>query len=169
MEFGIALGSNLGDRLQNMRDAVDAMRSHLIPGSAVERSPIYASDPVDCPKHAGRFYNAVIVVQFDGAAKKLLTITQSIETAAGRAPLENREVNAPRAIDLDLLYAGSEQIDSEALVVPHPRLHLRRFVLEPLASVRPQLILPGREQSIDALLEALQSDEAPLDCVTADW
>ena len=70
--------------------------------------------------------------------------------------------NAPRVIDLDLLYFGDEIIDADSLVLPHPRLGERRFVLQPLAEILPQLILPGLDRNIAEMLKALQSDESPL-------
>ena len=134
---GISLGSNLGDRLANLRSAVrclDAVRSspHLITSS------IYETDPIDCPPGSGAFYNAVIEIETEIAPLELLSRTQAIETALGRP--EDREVNAPRTVDLDLLYYDDLEIKEGALVLPHPRMFERAFVLKPLAEIRPDLI-----------------------------
>lgn len=168
-ECGIALGSNIGDRLRNLRGAVEALRPHLVPGAPVRQSPVFATEPVDCPGGTARFCNAVIIVTFGGTAETLLAVTREIERDAGRPPAEHRAVNAPRVIDLDLLYAGSREIHADDLVLPHPRLHLRRFVLEPLCWLRPGLVLPGQQRSVKALLDTLHSAEPPLEWVTADW
>lgn len=169
MEIAIALGSNLGDRLHNLRSAVDALRPHLVAGSTIERSPIYQTDPVDCPPGSEPFYNAVIIVAYAGSAIEMLNVVQQIEQSAGRACASERAVNAPRPIDLDLLYAGDQSLLAEPLILPHPRLHLRRFVLEPLVSLRPDRILPGYSRSLKGLLDSLQCEEPPLEWVTNDW
>ncbi|MEZ5328353.1 MAG: 2-amino-4-hydroxy-6-hydroxymethyldihydropteridine diphosphokinase [Verrucomicrobiales bacterium] len=169
MEIAIALGSNLGDRLRNLRSAVDALLPHLVAGSRIEKSPVYQTDPVDCPPEAAPFYNAVIIVDFAGSVVEMLNIVQEIERQGGRPGVSDRAINAPRPIDLDLLYAGDLMLDMEQLILPHPRLHLRRFVLVPLVHLRPDRILPGYSIPLKAVLDSLQSDEPPLDWVTDDW
>ncbi len=150
---GISLGSNLGDRRANLRAAVDRLRKIANPGELFLEAPIYETEPVDCPAGSEAFLNSVIEIGFNGDAFELLGLTRQIEADLGRQAL--RERNAPRPIDLDLLYFGNQIIDSEVLVLPHPRLCQRRFVLQPLADIRPELVLPGMTQSIGELL-ALQ-------------
>jgi 2-amino-4-hydroxy-6-hydroxymethyldihydropteridine diphosphokinase len=106
------------------------------------------------------FYNSVIEIAFEGAATDLLAITQSIEKKIGRAAAPER--NAPRVIDIDLLYFGDEVIATDDLELPHPRIAQRRFVLQPLAEICPDRILPGQTQSIAKLLHDLKTDEPPL-------
>lgn len=169
MEIAIALGSNLGDRLQNFRAAVEALLPHLVVGSTIEQSPIYQTDPVDCPPESEPFYNAVIIVAYAGSAIEMLNVVQQIEQRAGRACVSERAANAPRPIDLDLLYAGDQSLVAGPLILPHPRLHLRRFVLEPLVSLRPERMLPGCSRSLKELLDSLQSKEPPLEWLMDDW
>lgn len=93
----------------------------------------------------------------------LLTQLREIESSLGRSA--HRQRNAPRTIDLDILYAGDQVLKSEQLTLPHPRLTQRRFVLQPLARIRPELVLPGQRKDIATLLAELDSDEAPLEQV----
>ncbi|MEX1116829.1 MAG: 2-amino-4-hydroxy-6-hydroxymethyldihydropteridine diphosphokinase, partial [Akkermansiaceae bacterium] len=138
---GIALGSNLGDRLANLRAALGLLSEVATPGELLLAAPIYQTEPLSCPPGSPYFFNSVVEIAFEGTAFELLEITQGIEKSLGRQSAMVR--NAPRVIDVDLLYFGDEVIDTELLVLPHPRIAERRFVLQPLASIRPELILPG--------------------------
>jgi 2-amino-4-hydroxy-6-hydroxymethyldihydropteridine diphosphokinase len=157
---GIALGSNLGDRLSNLRAACDLLRNIAIPGEVFLQASIYQTEPKLCPPGSPFFYNSAVEIAFEGDVFNLLDITQSIEKSLGRTG--GFERNAPRIIDVDLLYFGDAIIDTEALVLPHPRIGERRFVLQPLADIRPDLVLPGQQTSVAELLEHLVSDESPL-------
>lgn len=150
---GIALGSNLGDRLANLQAARDCLREIATPGEPFLQASNYQTEPLLCPPGSPLFYNSVVEVAFDGDAFELLELTQAIEKKLGRAAAPER--NAPRIIDLDLLYFGDEIIDTEALVLPHPRIAERRFVLQPLAEIRSELMLPGQTRSIAELLEVI--------------
>jgi 2-amino-4-hydroxy-6-hydroxymethyldihydropteridine diphosphokinase len=154
MRAGIALGSNLGDRLVQLRTA----RSRIIalPGVSepVRSSRVYETEPVGSAPDAGAFLNAVIEIEYDGQPITLLDGLQHVEAALGRP--SKRPRNAPRTIDLDILYAGNLVLSNDEVVIPHPRLHLRRFVLAPLADVRPDLILPGQHDAIATLLAQLR-------------
>jgi 2-amino-4-hydroxy-6-hydroxymethyldihydropteridine diphosphokinase len=165
---GIALGSNLGDRLANLRAALLALREISAPGEPVLAAPVYQTEPCDCPPGSPDFLNTVVEIAFDGQPAELLTKTRYIERQLGRAPAAER--NAPRVIDLDLLYLGDVVHESADLVLPHPRIVQRRFVLQPLAEIRPELKLPGQDVTIAGLLERLNADESPLSLVsgTAD-
>lgn len=138
MEFvGISLGSNLGDRLGNLRTAVTCLQEvqgsdHLL------LSSVYETDPVGCPPGSGSFYNAVIEIETELAPHDLLRKTKAIEKALGRPTA--REVNAPRTVDLDLLYYGEIVLSERDLILPHPRMWERDFVLMPLAEIRPDLV-----------------------------
>jgi 2-amino-4-hydroxy-6-hydroxymethyldihydropteridine diphosphokinase len=160
---GIALGSNLGDRLANLRAAIGILRQIATPGEPFLTAPIYQTAPRFCPPDSPDFYNTVIEMDFAGGALELLTATQAIENRLGR--VRGPERNAPRTIDIDLLYFGDEEITEGALILPHPRTFERRFVLQPLADIRPDLVLPGQHRNIADMLDSLQSDEAPLQLV----
>jgi 2-amino-4-hydroxy-6-hydroxymethyldihydropteridine diphosphokinase len=167
VRVGIALGSNLGDRLAHLRQA----RSRLLalPGAAgpVLDSRLYETEPVDSESGAAAFLNAVIELEYNSPPETLLAALQQIETDMGRPP--DRPRNAPRTVDLDILYAADLVLSENDLVVPHPRLHLRRFVLTPLADIRPDLILPGQQQSIAALLAGLNDPATVELCEEKKW
>ena len=157
---GIALGSNLGDRLGNLQSACDCLREIATPGEPFLQASIYQTEPLLCPPGSPLFLNTVVEIDYAGSPFELLDLTRAIEKKLGRT--ESSERNAPRVIDVDLLYFGDEFIDTAALVLPHPRLGERRFVLQPCAEIRPGLILPGHTGSFAELLANLQSAEPPL-------
>jgi 2-amino-4-hydroxy-6-hydroxymethyldihydropteridine diphosphokinase len=157
---GIALGSNLGDRLAHLRSAFSLLREISTPGAAVLTAPVYQTEPLLCPPGSPDFLNTVIEIGFDGNPLELLEKTRAIEKRLGRAPAAER--NAPRVIDLDILYLGEETLTGDPLELPHPRIGERRFVLQPLADIRPDLVLPGQQGTVAQLLADLPSDGAPL-------
>lgn len=166
MRAGVALGSNLGDRLANLRQAralVLAMPGVSVP---VIDSRVYETEPVQSGPDAGAYLNAVIEVEYDGQPITLLDGLQRIEAELGRP--SKRPRNAPRTIDLDILYAGNLVLSNEEVVIPHPRLHQRRFVLTPLADIRPDLILPGQQQPISVLLSTL-IDPSGVELFSENW
>jgi len=166
MRTAIALGANLGDRLAALRDAREAvLQIDGISGPAIS-SPVYETDPIDCAPGTPSFYNAVLEVDCTLNPVILLDQLQSIEAAMGRP--SKRPRNAPRPIDLDVLYIGNTVLQNEEIVIPHPRLHLRRFVLEPLAVIAPERILPGLHLPIATLLERLD-DRAELRLIISTW
>ncbi len=162
---GIALGSNLGDRLKHLQAARECLREIATPGELFLSAPVYQTEPLLCPPGSPYFYNTVVEISFEGSAFDLLELTQGIENKLGRTG--SLEKNAPRVIDVDLLYFGDELIDTEALVLPHPRLGERRFVVQPLADIRPALVLPGQHLEIGELLASLDSGEPPIIAVSA--
>ncbi len=113
------------------------------------------------------FLNTVVEVEADVSARELHEQLQAVEQAMGRPTL--REKNSPRTLDLDLLYAGDFVSGDPVLIVPHPRLHLRRFVLQPLADIRPSLVLPERSQSIAELLAGLKDDPSEVRLLKKAW
>lgn len=157
---GIALGSNLGDRLSNLRAALACLREIAAPGEPVLAAPVYQTEPRLCPPGSPDFLNTVVEIAFGGTPLELLAKTRAIEGKLGRVPAAER--NAPRVIDLDLLYLGDEMNTCDDLKLPHPRIGERRFVLQPLADIRPEFVLPGEARSIAAMLAALPPDDAPL-------
>jgi len=110
--------------------------------------------------------NAVLEFDFDSDPLNLLRKMREIENALGRPPDHPRNVS--RKIDIDLLYVGDTKMDSEELQLPHPRMHLRRFVLQPLADIRPDLILPGQTKTIHELLAQLNESTRTVR-LTSNW
>ncbi|MGI8437003.1 MAG: 2-amino-4-hydroxy-6-hydroxymethyldihydropteridine diphosphokinase [Chthoniobacterales bacterium] len=165
MRAGIAFGSNLGDRLALLQAARRRLTS--LPGvePSLLSSPVYETEPIDCEPRAPRFLNAVMEIGYDGSAHDLLRELRQIEEELGRPEAHPR--NASRTIDLDLLYFGDEAIAEPELQLPHPRLAERRFVLEPLAEIRPDLILPEQSETVAALLEKLP--QTPLVRLASEW
>ena len=162
----VALGSNLGNRLASLRAAVAAI--HQLPCTqVVSVAPLYETDPVDCPPDSQAFYNSVIDVQTSMALDSFLQALRRIEVTLGR-PSEHGH-HAPRTVDLDILCAGQTVVNTAELSVPHPRMHLRRFVLQPAADLQPDLMLPGQNKSIATLLHELNTDEPPLRQVARNW
>ena len=131
----IGLGSNLGDRAQQIATAVGALSET---GTLVRVSSLYETAPIGGIKQ-GPYLNAVAVIDSALSARDLLACCQEIEQAAGRERLERW---GPRTLDLDLLLYGSERIDEDDLTVPHPRMTERRFVLDPLLEAWPDASLP---------------------------
>ena len=164
--FGIALGSNLGDRLGQFRAGLEALlMSNDI--RLLSKAPVYETEPVDCPPGSQAFLNTVVEVESSLDAHALHRVLQGIEIALGRP--EQRERNSPRPLDLDILYAGEQIIDDDMLTIPHPRLHLRRFVLQPLADIRPGLVLSGQGKTVAELLALLQDDPDAVQLVCRVW
>lgn len=153
---GIALGSNIGDRLSHLREAREAVEAlHLGPEPPLV-SPIYETEPVDCGPESEAYLNAVMEITHAGPPIVLLDALQKIENHLGRP--SKRPRNAPRTIDLDILYVGNLAMSNDELTIPHPRLHLRRFVLAPLHDIRPDLTLPGLHHPVHELLALLPAE-----------
>ena len=151
---GIALGSNLGDRRAEI-DAGFAFLRALSADGAIRSSTVIETTPVDCPPGSAPFLNAVAEIQVDAEAlppHQLHARLKQFELERGRSPEPER--HAPRPLDLDLLYYGACVIASPELTVPHPRMMQRRFVLAPLAELRPGLVLPGQGRTVGELLES---------------
>lgn len=149
MRAGIALGANLGDRvlcLTNARERIFALPEVAPP---LLSSALYETEPVGCEPGAALFLNAVVEVDYAGPARRLLAELKKIEAALGRPSRHER--NRSRPIDLDLLYHGARVIDEPNFQLPHPRLHLRGFVLLPLAEIRPNFIPPGQQKTVREL------------------
>jgi len=139
----VGVGSNLGDREALVRAAVEAL-----PG-VVAVSALRETDPVGEVEQP-RFLYGAGALETELPPRELLDLLLAVERRLGR---ERRERWGPRTIDLDLLLYGAETIDEPGLTVPHPRLHERRFALEPLAELDPQLAVPGRGSVKELLAE----------------
>ena len=142
-----ALGSNLGDRLENLQGALTTLRStpDVI---VVDVSPVYETEPVGAPEGSPTFLNAVVVIETTLQPRTLLERAHAIEDAYGR----NRvELNGPRTLDVDLLIVGRREVSDEHLQLPHPRAHERAFVLVPWHDVDPGASIPGKGLIADLL------------------
>jgi 2-amino-4-hydroxy-6-hydroxymethyldihydropteridine diphosphokinase len=166
MKVGLALGSNLGDRLRHLQQA----KSYLL-GLTREgwhlASPLYEAEPVCCPPNSPRFLNAVLEIEYEGSPKALLRRIVAYENAHGRN--RNLPLNAARPIDIDILYFGEKEILEKNLVVPHPRLPERRFVLLPLSTIRPDMLVKGTGKTVKMLLRELPAAEGQVRFVQQEW
>ncbi len=158
MEIGFSLGSNLYNRKRLLMQAKNLLLS-APRTSFVDQSPIYETTPVDVqPEFKDMAYlNSVVIVESELPLESWLSYIEKIEANLGRERTEDR--NAPRTIDVDIIYAGEQVVDSGGLEVPHPRWAERRFVVQPLCDVRPDLIVPETSNSVADILRALPPDE----------
>jgi 2-amino-4-hydroxy-6-hydroxymethyldihydropteridine diphosphokinase len=154
MRTAVALGSNLGDRLENLRVARQRIGDLADVQPPILSSVIYETEPIDCEPGAAKFLNAVIEFDYEGDPIHLFEQLLRIEESLGRK--RDHPKNVSRTIDIDLLYCGDRQIDNERLRLPHSRMHLRRFVLQPLAEIRPDLVLPNQTKGVADLLAELK-------------
>lgn len=148
----ISVGSNIGDRLENCRKAVSAV-ADLAKVTAV--SSVYETEPVG-PKDQPDFINCAVEIETDLPPRKLLAELLSIEDALGRVRKERwRE----RAVDLDIIFYGNLVMHSDDLTIPHPRAHLRRFVLEPVSEINPGFVHPVLGASVSEILQEMEETE----------
>lgn len=166
-ETGFCLGSNLGGRLHILRQAktLILMDPHV---KFIDQSAVYETEPVGVqPQYqAMKFLNAVFVVEAPYTPDEWLQKIKAVEKTLHRVRTADR--NAPRTIDVDLLFCGGQVVDSELLTVPHPRWAERRFVVQPLADVRPDLVLPGTHEPVRKIL-ALMPDNDDVRLFSEKW
>jgi 2-amino-4-hydroxy-6-hydroxymethyldihydropteridine diphosphokinase len=157
MQAFIALGSNLGDSRKIILDAMS--RLQIFSDAPILKSSLWQTAPEDCPPRSPSFVNAVagLTPQKNETPESLLKKLRELEKEFGRAP--KTVLNGPRLLDLDLIVFGSESHDTPELILPHPRAHLRRFVLQPLSEIAPDFILPNQSKTILQLLAGLADDE----------
>jgi 2-amino-4-hydroxy-6-hydroxymethyldihydropteridine diphosphokinase len=154
MEAALSLGANMGDRLGRLKAARERLAA--LPDTELAAcSAVYDTEPVDVrSEHADKaFLNAVVVLRTTLAPEALLDAVQRIETDLDRVRTADR--NAPRPIDIDVLYVDGEQRADARLDLPHPRWARRRFVVQPLADVRPDRVLPGARRTVRNVLAVL--------------
>jgi 2-amino-4-hydroxy-6-hydroxymethyldihydropteridine diphosphokinase len=153
----IAFGSNLGDSRRIILDAI--ARLQKFSSSPILKSSLWQTSPVNCPPNSPRFVNAIVglIPRENETPESLLKKLCELEKEFGRAP--KMILNEPRPLDLDLIAFGNEIRRSQELTLPHPRAHERRFVLQPLSEIAPELILPGQTKVISRLLAELQNHE----------
>lgn len=153
----IGFGSNIGDRLAYIQNALHGLSE--TEGITLQKvSSVYQTDPVGSESQA-QFLNGVAAIQTSLPPLSLLYTLKDIETAIGR---QHRIRWGPREIDLDILIYGDLCLETEKLVIPHPEMHLRRFVLAPLAEIAPDLVHPVLKERVQTLLERLDDDKSAL-------
>ncbi len=151
----ISVGSNIGDRLQNCRKGIAALAKSS-KSRILAQSRIYTTEPVDYDNQDW-FINWVIKLETSLDPFQLLAQIEAAQRTAGRVKGSIRF--GPRILDLDIILFDNRIIESERLVVPHPRMHQRRFVLQPICDIDPTIIHPVLKQDMQTLLERLGEDE----------
>lgn len=156
-QAGIALGSNLGDNKLILQKTIDQLQKlHTGPHNAFLVSSFYKTTPIGCSPDSPDFLNAAVQLETSLSAHDLMEYLQNLEAAAGR-PL-HRIKNSPRTLDLDLLYHGTTILTTELLVLPHPKILERDFVLAPLVEISPYLTLPGWKKTAKKYLSDLRNN-----------
>ena len=153
----IALGSNLGDSRKTILDAMARLQN--LSDTPILKSSLWQTTPVDCPPGSPKFVNAVVglVPRKSETPESLLEKLRDLEKEFGRQT--KKLLNEPRPLDLDLIAFGNEIRQSPELTLPHPRAHQRRFVLQPLSEIAPELVLPGQGRTVAQWLAELPLDE----------
>jgi len=167
MNVCLSLGSNEGDRLANLTAARN--RIAALPGCRIAAaSPVYETEPVDVTEeHRDKwFLNAALIVQTGLPLRELQEELHTVEAALGRVRVEDR--NAPRTLDIDIICTDGPPLSSTVLTVPHPRWKERRFVVEPLAAIRPDWDIPGEARTPAEVLAALPPKPVAT-LFTEDW
>jgi 2-amino-4-hydroxy-6-hydroxymethyldihydropteridine diphosphokinase len=149
----LSLGANMGDREKYLLDAIARLESE---GRIVSVSSFYETEPVEFADQAW-FLNCAVALETTATAEHLMAAILDIEQQMGRQRIQKK---GPRTIDIDILLVGDTVLDSPALTVPHPAMHERRFVLEPLAEIAPGARHPLLRKTIRELLEALPAGQA---------
>ena len=153
----VALGSNLGDSIAQLHAAWTQLEK--LSSGEFRKSSLWQTTPVDCPPGSPPFVNAAAAfAPLPGETpESLLAKLQAIENDFGRMP--KSVMNEARPLDLDIIAFGREVRNTPALILPHPRASMRRFVLQPLGEVAPEFVLPGQNKTIARLLAELKTDE----------
>lgn len=144
----LLLGSNLGNRVLNIRRAIDQLERNNI--KVIKKSRIYCSDPWGY-ESSNAFLNQAVEVSTIEEATNILKIIKVIESEMGRVKIDNETYN-DRIIDIDIIFFGNQEIKSEQLIVPHPKMQERRFVLQPVCELIPDFIHPVLKKTINQLL-----------------
>jgi 2-amino-4-hydroxy-6-hydroxymethyldihydropteridine diphosphokinase len=148
----LSLGSNLGDREANLRAAIEKLKEI---GKVVAVSSFYETEPVEVTAQPW-FLNCVVKFDTEKMPRQLISAILAIEQSMGR---QRKQQKGPRTIDIDILFFGSSIVDIPSLTVPHPHLHERRFVLEPLAEIAPDVRHPIIKRTIRELRDALPAGQ----------
>lgn len=170
MRVYVAMGSNIHPRIEYLKQAKCALAELAIDGSSLVSAPLYRSSPVDCPPGSGEFINTVVSFAWGGNDPVvLLDQLQAIERSLDRDRSSDDTQNSPRTIDLDILFTDCGDHVHPRLTLPHPRLHLRRFVLEPLADIAGDVTIHSADTTVNELFASLDSDEPALNMVSRYW
>jgi len=149
----LSLGSNVGDREAHLRDALARLGAA---GRVITVSSFYETEPVEFT-HQPWFLNCAVAFETGQTPQQLMTALLAIEEEMGRRRVQKK---GPRSIDIDILLFDDVVMDSKDLVIPHPAMHERRFVLEPLAEIAPDVIHPVLKKTIGELRDALEAGQA---------
>ncbi len=145
-----SIGSNIGDRLHYMEEAIRLININV--GKVTSRSSMYETEGWGI-KDQPKFLNAVVEIESTRFPSEILKITQKIEYALGKS---KKEKWGPRNIDIDILYYGNEIFNEEGLVIPHPHISERKFVLKPMSEIAPDWVDPVSKKTIQELLTACE-------------
>jgi 6-pyruvoyltetrahydropterin/6-carboxytetrahydropterin synthase len=148
----LGLGSNLGDRLANLRRAIDLISNRV---TVVRHSRVYETEPVGVPDQ-GRFLNMVVEAKTNRSPDQLMHFFKGIEQELGRG---NAASDAPRPIDIDILFYDERIVSTDSITIPHPRLAQRAFVLVPLNDLSPKLEHPLTHRTVAEMLSALDNTQ----------
>jgi 2-amino-4-hydroxy-6-hydroxymethyldihydropteridine diphosphokinase len=147
----LSLGSNIGDRAANLKQATERLQDV---GTVVAASSLYETDPVEVEQQP-MFLNCALAMETELTPWQFLSQILALEQSMGR---RRTQLKGPRTIDIDIVFFGDAVIDTSDLTVPHPAMHQRRFVLEPMAEIAPDAIHPVFKSYVRELLSALPQD-----------
>lgn len=167
VQIGFSLGSNLGDKAAHIRKAA-ALILEQDDAELVAKSSLYETEPVDVKPEFShlKFLNSVMVIRTALDARTWLERIGEVEYLLGRRREDDK--NAPREVDVDIIFVGDQLIGSGGLIVPHPRWAERRFVVQPLAEIQPDRVLPGMDRTVAEILADLP-DAGDLTRLDLEW
>jgi 2-amino-4-hydroxy-6-hydroxymethyldihydropteridine diphosphokinase len=165
MEYYLSLGTNIGNRCKNLKNSINKLKQYM---DIICLSSIYETEPIDMQPDAGLFYNMVLKAESVLDPYKILELTQITEMEMGREKKERNKngIFEDRLIDIDILLAGNEIIESEQFILPHKEMIHRAFVLIPLCEIEFDLYHPVHKKSISSFLESLTDKKGivKIDC-----